>query len=208
MTNFTIDECFSQAIKLGKQNYWAIFFRFLITIILSVLAAFTIIGLFFIPAIIAGFYKFLIRSARGESKGIMDSWKYGFQNGMWLGSLLLLILMAIGIFVGYLLLLIPGIYLTVAWALAWFLLVDKGSTPTESMGQSRDLVHSLGFWRVFGVYLITTIAYQIISIIPVVNFLIFFISPFYLMVFVAVYEKTNQVNSPKISKPSILRSNA
>ena len=207
MNKFTIEECFSFAFQLGKKSYWEVLIRFLITMILSVIAGFTIIGILLIPALIAGLYKFLIRSARGESKGIMDSWKYGFQNGMWWKSLLLIILSVLGISVGYLFLIIPGIYLSVAWLLIWFLILDKDISVTESFGQSRALVHSLGFWRVFGVHILTAIGLQVIVLIPFVNILGFFAIPFYLMLYVAIYEKANQDNPSDISEPLHLRSN-
>ena len=207
MNKFTIEECFSFAFQLGKKSYWEVLIRFLITMILSVIAGFTIIGILLIPALIAGLYKFLIRSARGESKGIMDSWKYGFQNGMWWKSLLLIILSVLGISVGYLFLIIPGIYLSVAWLLIWFLILDKDISVTESFGQSRALVHSLGFWRVFGVHILTAIGLQVIVLIPFVNILGFFAIPFYLMIYVAIYEKANQDNPSDISEPLHLRSN-
>ena len=207
MNKFTIEECFSFAFQLGKKSYGKVLIRFLITIVLSVIAGFTIIGILLIPALIAGLYKFLIRSARGESKGIMDSWKYGFQNGMWWKSLLLIIIFSVGISIGYLFLIIPGIYLSVVWLLVWFLIVDKDISVTESFGQSRALVHSLGFWRVFGVHILTGIGFQVIALIPLVNILGFFAIPFYLMLYVAIYEKANQDNPSDISDPSYLRSN-
>ena len=207
MNKFTIEECFSFAFQLGKKSYGKVLIRFLITIVLSVIAGFTIIGILLIPALIAGLYKFLIRSARGESKGIMDSWKYGFQNGMWWKSLLLIIIFSVGISIGYLFLIIPGIYLSVVWLLVWFLIVDKDISVTESFGQSRALVHSLGFWRVFGVHILTAIGFQVIALIPFVNILGFFAIPFYLMIYVAIYEKANQDNPSDISEPSYLRSN-
>ena len=111
MNKFTIEECFSFAFQLGKKSYAEVLVRFLITIVLSVIAGITIIGILLVPALIAGLYKFLIRSARGESKGIMDSWEYGFQNGMWWKTLLLMFISFFGIFLGLLLLFIPGIYL-------------------------------------------------------------------------------------------------
>ena len=78
---------------------------------------------------------------------------------------------------------------------------------TESFGQSRALVHSLGFWRVFGVHILTAIGFQVIALIPLVNILGFFAIPFYLMLYVAIYEKANQDNPSDISEPSYLRSN-
>ena len=195
MKDLKIKEYFTIGIEMAKKNYWLIFFRFIITFILCVVAAFTIIGLLFIPALIGGLYKFMLRAARGESEGIMDSWLYGFQNGMWWKTLLLMIILFFGVFLGFLMLLIPGIYLSTVWLLAWFFLVDKDMLPTESLGQSREYVHSMGFWKVFGVYALLTIGIQIISVIPIVNILSLFALPFYLMIFVAVYENAIQNES-------------
>ena len=195
MKDLKIKEYFTIGIEMAKKNYWLIFFRFIITFILCVVAAFTIIGLLFIPALIGGLYKFMLRAARGESEGIMDSWLYGFQNGMWWKSLLLMFISFFGILLGLLLLFIPGIYLSTVWLLAWFFLVDKDMLPTESLGQSREYVHSMGFWKVFGVYALLTIGIQIISVIPIVNILSLFALPFYLMIFVAVYENAIQNES-------------
>ena len=195
MKDLKIEDYFTIGIEMAKKNYWLIFFRFIITCILCVVAAITIIGLLFIPALLGGFYKFMLRAARGESEGIMDSWLYGFQNGMWWKTLLLMFISFFGILLGLLLLLIPGIYLSTVWLLAWFFLVDKDMLPTESLGQSREQVHSMGFWKVFGVYALLTIGIQIISVIPIVNILSLFAIPFYLMIFVAVYENAIQNES-------------
>ena len=166
MKDLKIEEYFANGIELAKKNYWQIFLRTLVTSFLSVAAAVTIVGIFLLPAIMGGFYKFLLKTARGESDGIMDSWLYGFQNGMWWKTLLLLVISLIAMICGFLLLVIPGIYLATVWLLAWFLLVDNEILPTDSLQQSRELVHSLGFWKVFGVYAILTIIIQIISAIP------------------------------------------
>ena len=207
MKDLKIKDYFTIGIEMAKKNYWLIFFRFIITCILCVVAAITIIGLLFIPALLGGFYKFMLRAARGESEGIMDSWLYGFQNGMWWKSLLLNIILVLGVLIGYLFLIIPGIYLSVAWLLVWFLIVDKDISVTESFGQSRALVHSLGFWRVFGVHILTAIGFQVIAFIPFVNILGFFAIPFYLMLYVAIYEKAIQDNPSDISEPSYQSSN-
>ena len=204
MKDLKIEEYFANGIELAKKNYWQIFLRTLVTGFLSVAAAVTVVGLFLLPAILGGFYKFLLRSARGESTGIMDSWLYGFQNGMWWKTLLLLVISLIAMICGFLLLVIPGIYLATVWLLAWFLLVDKEILPTDSLQQSRELVHSLGFWKVFGVYAILTIIIQIISAIPLVNLLTFFLMPFYLMIYVAIYENSiqNDSSSAPFFKPT------
>ena len=196
MKDLKIEEYFTTGIEMAKANYWLIFGNFLITCVLCFLAAMTIIGILIIPALLAGYYKFLLRAARGEKVEFMDSWSSGFQDGLWWKSLLLMFLSALGILVGFILLVIPGIYLATAWLLAWFLLVDRDMLPTEALGKSRELVHEMGFWKVFGVYILLTIGLQIISVIPVVNILLLFAYPFVMMVYVALYENAINNDSP------------
>ena len=56
-------------------------------------------------------------------------------------------------FVGFLLLFIPGIYLTVAYMLSFPLIVEKGMGPWEAMEASRKAIHKCWF-KVFGLYLV------------------------------------------------------
>ena len=83
-----------------------------------------------------------------------------------------------------------GLYLATVWFLAMFLLVDRNMLPTDALGSSRELVHELGFWKVFGVYMLTTFVIQILSVIPVLNILAIFTIPFMYTIYLAVYENT------------------
>ena len=190
MKDLKIEEYFSLGFELAKNYYWVILGNTLLTLLVSVIISFTIIGVLFIPALIAGLIKFLLSTVRGEKVGIMDSWKFGFQNGMWWKSLLLVLIMSIGIVVGLMLLIIPGLYLATVWILAMFLLVDRNMLPTDALGSSRELVHELGFWKVFGVYMLTNIVIQILSVIPILNIVAIFTIPFMYTIYLAVYENT------------------
>ena len=90
-----------------------------------VISAVTIIGLLIIPSLIAGLMKFTIRVARGEEVDVGDSLSWGFKNGMWLKSLIFFVIYTLGLIIGFLLLIIPGLYLSAAWALGFYLLIDK-----------------------------------------------------------------------------------
>ena len=99
----------------------------------------------------------------------MESWSFGFKNGMWWKSLLMGIMYGLGILFGFLLFIIPGIFLATVWLLGWFVLVDRDVLPTQALGKSYELVQMLGFWKVFGVYILLTLGIQIISRRPIVN---------------------------------------
>jgi uncharacterized membrane protein len=98
----------------------------------------------------AGLFRFYLKLIRGEKAAIGDAFS-GF--GPQLGQLTLLSLVQIVLLlVGYLLCVIPGIYLAVAWYFAIPLVIDKGLGFWEAMELSRKLVNK--HWFVVFAFLI------------------------------------------------------
>jgi glycerophosphoryl diester phosphodiesterase family protein len=64
------------------------------------------------------------------------------------------ILAAIGVILGLILLIIPGLYLLTRWILIIPVIVLEGRSAGDSFGRSRDLVSGHG-WNVFGVIVLT-----------------------------------------------------
>ena len=188
MKEIRVEEYFSIGFQLGKRTYWTIFFNFLIYIILGICASITVVGILVLPALFASFTKFLLKAARGEEVDVGDSLSEGFKNGMWWKALLFSILALFGIAVGLFLLILPGLYLLTAWILGFYLLVDKGMLPLEALGKSRELVHQLGFWKIFVIVIGLGIATQLIAVIPFLGLLLIFLMPFIIMIYVAIYE--------------------
>ena len=188
MKEIRAEEYFSIGFELGKKQYWTIFFNFLVYAVLALVASITIVGLLIVPAICIGFIKSMLKAARGEKIEIGDSLSEGFQNGLWWKGLLFSIIYTAGVAIGFMLLIAPGLYLATVWLLGIYLLVDKGMLPTEALGKSRELVHELGFWKIFAVYIGITLALQIASFIPVLGLAIFFLFPFIMMIYIAIYE--------------------
>jgi hypothetical protein len=60
------------------------------------------------------------------------------------------ILAGLGIFIGLLLLIVPGLFLMTIWCLIVPVIVLEGKSAGESFGRSRELVRGYG-WSVFGV---------------------------------------------------------
>jgi len=182
------EEYFSIGFELGKRNYWTIFFNFLIYAVLCVCASITVVGILIVPAILVGFIKVLLKAARGEEVDVGAFLSAGFKNGMWWKALLFSIIYLVGIVLGLMLFIAPGLYLSTVWVLGIYLLVDKEMLPTEALGKSRELVHQLGFWKVFVVVIGLAIAANLISIIPILGFFLIFLMPFMMMIYVAIYE--------------------
>ena len=181
-------EYFSIGFELGKRNYWTIFFNYLIYAVLCICAGITIVGIFILPAILVGFVRFLLKAARGEEVDIGDSLSAGFKNGMWWKALSFSIIYIVGITLGFMLLIVPGLYLLTGWALGFYLLVDKEMLPQEALSKSRELVHQLGFWKIFVVVITLAIITGITSIFPILDLFAIFLMPFLMMTQTAVYE--------------------
>jgi hypothetical protein len=179
---------FSIGFELGKRNYWTIFFNYLIYAVLCICAGITIVGIFILPAILVGFVRFLLKAARGEEVDIGDSLSAGFKNGMWWKALSFSIIYIVGITLGLMLLIAPGLYLLTGWALGFYLLVDKEMLPQEALSKSRELVHQLGFWKIFVVVITLAIITGITSIFPILDLFVIFLMPFLMMTQTAVYE--------------------
>jgi hypothetical protein len=74
------------------------------------------------------------------------------------------ILAGLGILVGFILLIVPGLYLLTIWSLIIPVIVLEGRPAMESFGRSRQLVSGNG-WNVFGVIVLTILIVIAISIV-------------------------------------------
>ncbi len=95
------------------------------------------------------------------------SWKMAFAAfsskkvlSMTIATVLQILLIAIG----FVLLVLPGIYLTVGYALTLPLILDKGLGPWEALETSRKAIHKK-WWTVLGMYLVMMLLYMV-SMIP------------------------------------------
>ncbi|MEO8290894.1 MAG: hypothetical protein ABI649_07865 [Gaiellaceae bacterium] len=66
------------------------------------------------------------------------------------------VLAAIGITIGFILLIVPGLFLLTIWLLIVPVIVLEGCGVTDSFGRSRELVRGYG-WSVFGVIVLTVL---------------------------------------------------
>lgn len=184
-----VEEFFSEGFRLAKPEYWTIIFNCLIYLIVGIVAIFSIVGWLALPSLVAGFTRFTLRAARGIEVDVGDSMSWAFKDGMWSKSLVYGLVSTLGILIGFILLIIPGLYLMAAWALGWFLLVEERIRPMEALARSRELVHEVGFWKVFITIIILQIGTQLIQLIPYVGpLLVLFLYPLIVMVYISIFE--------------------
>ncbi|NPA59842.1 MAG: hypothetical protein GXO30_05195 [Epsilonproteobacteria bacterium] len=125
----------------------------------SFIASF-ISGIFTTP-IHVGIMMFGVSHARKKEIKVSDMFEY-FNMAM--PIVITYILMSILIYLGFLLLVIPGIYLSVSYIFAYMLVIDKGLTSWKAMELSRKTV-SRHWFKFFGLSLVIGILF-LLSIIP------------------------------------------
>lgn len=98
----------------------------------------------------AGLLLIGIRKVEGEA----IAWKMVFEGFAVAGKLVVAtILQTLLIFIGFLLLVLPGIYLVIGYAMTIPLIVDQKMSPWQAMETSRKAIH-VKWWRFFGLYLV------------------------------------------------------
>lgn len=98
---------------------------------------------------VAGIYLIAIRRAAGQEVSINLVFS---QFSKFLPLLITGVLMTVLIAVGYLLLIVPGIYLSIAYLLAIPLVAERGLSPRQALETSRKAIHQHWF-KVFGLCL-------------------------------------------------------
>jgi uncharacterized membrane protein len=109
------------------------------------------------------------------------SWKMvfaGFSRS--LSITIAIVLQTVLVIIGFVLLILPGIYLSVGYALTLPLILDKGMGPWEALEASRKAIHEK-WWTVFGLYLVMMLLY-IVSAIPLGLGLIWTVPMFFVLI--------------------------
>ena len=153
-TQKVIENIYKSAFTKILENLALCIANTIIMIVVCVILVITIIGILAIPAISGGYTESMIRVARGESVGIGDFLKIGFNHfGTLLGAGILSVL-AIG--VGLICFIIPGIYLMIRWFFIIQLIVDKNCEIFEAFEKSSKIIDGI-FWEVLAVIILNAV---------------------------------------------------
>ncbi len=111
------------------------------------------INIFVSPCVIAGYYLVTNKAIRGEQTSFDDC-----MSGFRIFSAVVVINLIVNIIValGYVCLIIPGIYLTVAYTFASLFVIFFKIDYRTAMRLSRQLIHK-NWWEVFGFVIVTTL---------------------------------------------------
>jgi hypothetical protein len=162
----TVGGAYAYAWNILKADFWMLLLigfvawllMYLLSAIIQRLPAGGVLSLLF-NVLVAGpiFYGAAyawLRAVRGERPEV-DNLFEPFRS-YWLKAVLANILLEIVLVVGFLLLIIPGIFLSVRLAFVPFLVVDEGLGPIEALTESFNRTTSYG-WTIFGTGLLAIV---------------------------------------------------
>ena len=194
--NFELEKALYGGFNFGKSNYVLIWVNGFIAVCASVLAAITVVGILALPAIWAGFTESLLRIRRGEEVKMGVFFRAGFDQ--WGAFFILLLLLALGIMAGFAILIIPGIYLLVAWYFVFYLKIDNHEMSiSDCFSKSMNLVSEAGWLKLFIFVLIITVPVSIINMFTfeLASIILF---PFISMMQVEAYMLVSGNNNPEL----------
>ena len=194
--NFELEKALYGGFNFGKSNYVLIWVNGFIAVCASVLAAITVVGILALPAIWAGFTESLLRIRRGEEVKMGVFFRAGFDQ--WGAFFILLLLLALGIMAGFALLIIPGIYLLVAWYFVFYLKIDNHEmSVSDCFSKSMNLVSEAGWLKLFIFVLIITVPVSIVNMFTfeLASIVLF---PFISMMQVEAYMLVSGNNNPEL----------
>ena len=97
-------------------------------------------------------------------KGDPVSWKMVFHGFSFTGKIVVVtILQSILITIGFIALILPGIYLTIGYAMAIPLIVDKNLSPWQALETSRKAIHKV-WWQVAAIGFLICLLFVVASI--------------------------------------------
>jgi uncharacterized membrane protein len=107
-----------------------------------------------IPTVVGGFFRGFLGYVRdGRVPAFDELWRFDD----YLPLLLLIVLGSVAIAIGYLLLFVPGVILSVWWLYAVFFLLDREMGVVEALGASKAAVSASGFFNHLVVLLIVSL---------------------------------------------------
>jgi uncharacterized membrane protein len=93
-------------------------------------------------------------------------------------------LIGMGVGVGMIFFIIPGIVISIAWSLSLLLVIDKGKNPSEAIGLSNQCTYG-NKMRMFIIYFLVMIAFCILAfifaLIPVLGAILVFAASIFMM---------------------------
>ena len=165
--DYTLDigSCLRRGWALVRSNFWPVVGVTVLILTLRAAAFFAMIGVVVSGPLLGGLCLYFLKKIRGEPAGVGTAFS-GFSRAflpLFLASLVMAVLTTAGLFC----LLLPGIYLAVAWTFTLALVIDKRLGFWPAMRLSRQTI-SKHWWKFFGFIIV-------LSLVKMAGMLVFFV---------------------------------
>ena len=139
-----------QILKSNPLNLAGISFLFLLLLAIpqKVPKIGWLISLILFPVIIVGFYELSLKKVRGENAGVGTLFS---PFSFFLPSFGLVILKRIAESIAYFFLVIPGVFLSLAFSFSFFLVGDERKGPIQALKESFELTKGLR-WKIMAIF--------------------------------------------------------
>jgi len=195
-----ISKCFTDALEVYKVNILMLLLSVLIFQLISLFTLLVLAGPLF-----GGYCLMTMNAMRREDKKIElnDMFKMFTKFGPLVG---LFFLQGLGVFTGFILLIIPGIILMTMWLYTYFFMVDQDKGVIDSLKASWKLVTDRGFWINLALAAIYILLSSLSGQIPVIGWLVsLFVVPFAILMITSGYlqqiSKIEVVTSENENRP-------
>jgi hypothetical protein len=146
--NLAPGHCIGRSWELLKRHFWLLLGA---TFIVHVIKGVPLVGWLLSGVLKGGLFFLYLRLIRGQKAEFSDAFR-GF-NQSFLQLFLAGVVTSLLTSVGWMLCIVPGIYLTVAWILAEPLVIDKNLEFWPAMELSRKVI-TAHWWQFFGLGLL------------------------------------------------------
>ena len=182
---------FRQAYTVCRDKPFLIFTNTVLFLVAVIICVVTVVGLFVMPAIVGGYVESMLRALRGQDQAIGHFIRAGFADGRWRQLLGIGVLYSIGTVCGFILLVIPGFYLSIVWMFVWIYAVDKKTGVIESFSLSRKLVHTDSNFSLVTLVMIFSliVSLAVARIRPLTLLWAFLATPYFTLLTCSLYEQ-------------------
>ncbi len=151
--DYTLDigRCLRRGWTLVRSDYWSIVGVTTLVLLLIPVACSTLVGIIVAGPLMGGLWLYYLKKIRGEPATMGTAFS-GFSIAF-LQLLLAALVPPVLILIGFFCLILPGIYLAVAWIFTRALVIDKRLNFGPAMKLSRKTI-SKHWWKFFGFILV------------------------------------------------------
>ena len=203
-TDDVLKVAFQQAYRAFLDKPFTIFANTALFLVAVVICGVTVVGLVAVPGIVGGYVESMLRAIRGQDQAIGRFLKVGFINGRWRQLLGIWVMQSIGTVFGFMLLVLPGLYLSIVWTFVWIYAVDKKTKVIESFTLSRKLVHADTNFSVVTLVMIFSliVSLAVAKFRPLAFLWAFLATPYFTLLICSLYEQFLASPTRLISKSS------